>query len=415
LSRGEAPAATATPQVRFQPYVSLQATYDTALANTGVSSGGQIAHASATGLRLGWGLTGAHSWAHSRLGMSYHGSLSHYPSSSTFDTMDHSMLIGFTQNLSRHTTLALGESAGMFSRDFGLKGLPQSVPFDPNTLFLPTTDYFDNRTYFVSSQADLTVQTSARTSFNFGGGNYVTIRRSAALSNSTNELARADMQHRLTRRVTLGAAYSFMHFSHERPHGETDVHSVGPTLAIRVNRWFELTSLIGATRVESKFVQQAAVDPVITAVLGITSVQQLVYRVDYLKVPTFMARASRAVRNGYVYATGGHSVTPGNGLFETSYAYSMTGGYTYTGLRRWSANAQAAYSDAQAIGTVSGNYSTFSGALSIARKIFGTVSFSASLSARQYSSRDYKGYDRFIYTGYAGLTWAPGNAPVRLW
>jgi hypothetical protein len=415
LSRGEAPSAMSAPTIRFQPYVSLDANYDTALSNVALNEDGQIAHEAALGVRVGWGISGAHRWAHTRIGLSYHGTMLHYPKSSTFDSMNHSLLLGINHQLSRKVSLVLNESAGMFSRDLGLLGLPQSVPFDPSTTFIPATDYFDNRTYYLGSTADLVIQQTARLSFDLGGSAFLTRRRSRALDGSLIETARGDVQYRLTRRATIGAVYNFTTFQFNQSRGDTTVHMFGPSFSVRVNRWLELTGMVGAARVESKFLNSAPVDPAIAALLGITSTQQIVHRVDYLNVPTFSARLSRAFRTGVIYAYGGHAVTPGNGLFETSFAYSVAGGYNYTGLRRWSINAQVMYTDAQSIGSISGNYTSETATVSVARKIVGDLHMNMRYSARQYGSSTYAGYNRFVNGASVGLTWAPGDVPVRLW
>jgi hypothetical protein len=405
----------AAPEIRFRPYISAEANYDTGLANVAITDHGQLANAAAIGARLSWGVTGVHSWKRTRLGLNYHGDVVHYPGQGQYDSTDQSLMLGVNHQVTRHVSLSLSETAGLFSRNFGVTGLPETVPFDPSTMFIPNTDYFDNRTYYLGSQASVTYQKSARTSFNFSGGAFITKRRSSALDGSIAEAARGDWLYRISRRLSAGATYSYMHIGYTRTQGGTDVHTFGPTMGLRVNRWLELTGMLGVTRVESKFVSQTSVDPLIAQLLGITSAPQIIHRVDYFKIPNFMTRASRTFRTGVVYVSAGHSVMPGNGLFLTSYAYTVSAGYSYTGLRRWSINMQPTYLTADSAGTISGNYSAVSGRASIARKVGAGVYFIAAFNATRYGSTTYASYNRVIYTGTMGFRWSPGEVPLRLW
>src|SRR5262249_37538768 len=149
LTRGEAPSAMSAPKIFFRPFVEVSANYDTGLAGVAVTPNGDLANASSYGVGLAWGVSGTHSWRHTLLGLDYRGSLYHWLNQTSYDGIDQSIMLGITHQLSRHMTLNLRESAGMFTRDFGLKTLPQTVPFDPSSAFTPTTDYFDNRTIYL--------------------------------------------------------------------------------------------------------------------------------------------------------------------------------------------------------------------------------------------------------------------------
>jgi hypothetical protein len=92
----------------------------------------------------------------------------------------------------RHISLTLGESAGVFQRAFGLGSLSQGVPFDPSQSYIPTTDFFDNRTYYLTTQVDLRIQKTARLSFNLGGNNFLTRYRAKGLVGTTGLGARGD-------------------------------------------------------------------------------------------------------------------------------------------------------------------------------------------------------------------------------
>lgn len=226
---------------------------------------------------------------------------------------------------------SLDTSAGTFTRDFGLNGLSSTVPFDPTTTNIPTTDFFDNRTKYVSSVADLILQVHEHVSVDLGGGGAVVSRQSSALHGTAAANAHGDLQYRFSRHATIGASYTYFHFDFTRIFGATDVHGVAGAFALQITRLLEFTGYAGFARAESKFVQTVAVDPAIAALLGISKGTQVVHTIDYL--PNVSGRLSQTFQRGVAYVSGGHTVVPGNGLFLTSYATTLLGGYTYTGIR----------------------------------------------------------------------------------
>jgi len=183
--------------------------------------------------------------------------------------------------------------------------------------------------------------------------------------------------------------------------------------AVRITRQFEFTAYAGALRSETKFIQSVPVDPVVEALLGASLGSVVIHRVDWL--PTGNARLSRTVQNGVLYIAGGHTVTPGNGLFLTSKMTSLMSGYTYTGLRRWSFNSEASAGLGTSIGNILGNYNTYAGAVTVSRQIRSGVSVLASFGARHYDSPDFAAYRRTFYTTRIGVGFSPGDVPLRIW
>jgi hypothetical protein len=413
LSRGEAPAAMAAPEIRFRPFVEANMVYDTGLANVGVNDQGQLATAASLGTSIVWGLSGAHSWKHVRLGLDYRGGFTHYTEQSSYDSFDHSLMLAVTNHITRHITVNLHETAGLMTRDFGLLDLPQTVPFDPSTAFIPTTDYYDNRTYYLNSHADLVVQKSARMSFYFSGDSFLTRRHSSALDGINGYMARGDVQYRLSRRTTIGANYTYMSYRFTRATGGTDIHGVSGTYSLRVSRWTEISGYAGFMRAESKFVQVIPIDPAIAALLGISSAAQIVHKIS--TIPNLSGRISRTFRTGVVYAAGAHTIIPGNGLFDTSYASTVAGGYSYTGLRRWSSGIHADYVRASSVGLIGGRYDGAGAGLSLSRQIGRGFHFVTSYTLRRYGSPDYAKYNRTIYDARVGIGFSPGDVPLRIW
>jgi hypothetical protein len=402
-----------SPQISFRPFVEVSGVYDTGLAGVAVNSQGDLATEASAGVQLAWGVSGSHSWRHTQIGLDYHGDILHYAATTFYDSTDQSLLFGVKHQFTRHISLNLRNSAGMFSRNSGLLGLPQTIPFDPFQSFIPTTDFFDNRTIYGSSMADLMIQKTSRLSFDIGGGGFINRRRSTALYGVTGAVATADVQYRLTRRSTIGANYNYNHYSFTGIFSSTDSHGVAGSYAIQLTRRLEFSGYAGFMRVETKFIQDVPVDPAVAAIIGITQGVQVVYSTRY--VPNISARLSRTFSRGVLFINGGHTVTPGNGLFLTSTTTTANAGYTYTGLRRWSFNMAVGYNNNNSIGNVVGNYGGTTGNLSISRKITRSVHTVASFSARQYNSPDFDKYNRVIYEAKFGVGFAPGDVPIRIW
>jgi hypothetical protein len=401
------------PQIDFRPFIEVAGVYDTGLTGVIANDQGQLGGTDAAGVEISGGISGIHSWRHTLLGLDYRGAYRHYDRQTYYDGSDQSLLLGLTQQLSRHTTLSLREGAGMFTRDFGILGLSQTVPFDPASTFVPTTDFFDNRTIYLSTQADLTFQKTARLSFDVGGDGFLARRRSSALYGITGGSARGDMQYRLSRRTTLGVAYNFTQYEFTHIFSGTDLHALVGAYSVRLSRNTEFTAWAGAMRAETKFIQTVPLDPVVVALLGQTQGNVIVYRVDYL--PTFSARLSRTLHNGVLFASGGRTITPGNGLFLTSRSSTATIGYSYTGLRRWSFSSAASTNLSTSIGNVNGTYRGYAGTLTVSRQIRGSLSWFTSFSARRYNSPDFTGYNRTIYNVRVGFGFSPGDVPLRIW
>jgi hypothetical protein len=414
LSRGEAPAAMSAPEIKFRPFAELTATYSTGLSGVAVTDAqGDLPNLDSYGGELGWGLSGTHSWKHTKLGIDYRGSLSHYFNQSGFDSLTESFLLGLTQRVTRHITFTLRESAGMFERAFGQGALSQTASFDPSQSYIPTADFFDNRTYYVSTQADLKIQKTARLSFDLGGDNFLTRYRAAGLVGTTGLGARGDVQYRLNRRSTIGAVYNFQHFLYNGQFGSADVHSMGVTYSRALAARTEFSVTAGVSRVEQTFIESVPVDPVIALLLGISSTAEIAHFVNW--IPSGNVRLSQVFHQGVAYVSASRGITPGNGLFTTSYSDTVSGGYTYTGVRRWSLNALTSYIRAESVGNYRGIYSSVMGGLTASRQLMRSVHFVAGYDVRTYDSPDFHNYNRLVQEARIGLGFTPGDVPLRIW
>jgi len=413
LSRGEAPTTIDRAQITFRPFVEARASYDTALSGVAVTPAGEIAHTSSLGTGLVWGVSGAHSWRHTFAGVQYRGSINHYARQTYYDNVDQSLLFSVVHQFSPHVTLSLSESIGSYSRDFGLGGLAQTIAFDPATTSVPTTDFFDNRTTYYATQANLIYNRTRRLSFAMSGSFSIVGRRSAALLGSMAEMAMGDVQYRLTRRSTIGAAYEYTHFDFGHAVASTDAHTVIGSFSLALSRRSEFSIYGGVSRVETKYIRTEPVDPVIGALLGITGAQQIVHSLG--NISTAGARISRAFFRGVAYANSGYRITPGNGLFLTSYSIYSNAGYNLTRGRHWSFGAYVSYDRSESVANYQGDYSTAAASFRAARSLGRLMHFAATYSLRRYDSPTFSGYQRLVQQAGVGIAFAPGDVPLRMW
>jgi hypothetical protein len=413
LSRGEAPAAMASPQIDFRPFIELGGIYDTGLSGVGVNSQGQLGNEASFGLELTVGISGTHSWRHTKIGLDYRGSIQRYAQTTSLNSSNQSLMLGIVHQVSHHVSLTLNENLGLYSQNFGFQGLSSTVPFDPSTTYAPTTDFFDNRTEYFSTQANLIIQKTARLSFSMGGDGVEVRRSSSALYGVIGASAHADVQYRLTRRSTIGADYSFTHYDYIGVLSGTDMHAVEGVYSVRLSRWLEFSGSGGLARAETRFIQNVPIDPAIAALIGTPEGTVLLDRIDHFTI--LNGRLSRTFPKGVAYISGGRGVTPGNGLFLTSVMDTAMAGYNYTGLRRWSFGVAAGYQRANSIGNVIGTYGGPTGTVTASRQIIRNVHGIASFSARQYSSASFALYNRLIYDARIGVGYSPGDVPLRIW
>ena len=413
LSRGDAPAAMAAPQISFRPFVEVTGVYDSDLAGVAINPQGQLPSSASEGIQVAFGISGSHSWRHTQIGLDYHGDVTHYNGNSFYDSTDHALLLGIKHQFTRHISFSLRNSAGLFSINTPNIGLPQTVPFDPSQSFIPSAAFFNNRTIYANTMADLVIQKSSRLSFALGGGGFLTQYRSGALYGLTGATARADVQYRLTRRSTIGADYNYTHFSFNNIFSSTDINGADLSYAVQLSQRLEFSGFGGFSRVETKFIQSVPLDPAIAAILGVSTGERVSYSARY--VPNINARLSRTFSRGVIYLSGGHTIIPGNGLFLTSTSTAGQAGYTYTGLRRWSFNASVGYAKNGSIGNVVGTYGGGTATVSMSRQISRGVHTVASFTAQRYNSGDFSQYNRTIYYVRLGIGFAPGDVPIRIW
>jgi hypothetical protein len=402
-----------TAQIDFRPFVSVTGTYAVGLNGVSVDANGAPVNDASFGVQLGYGVSGMHSWKHTKVGLNYTGSFAHYSKTFYDGLSSQSLQLSITHQLSRHAMLSLNTSAVYYGSNRASPTLPQTIEFDPATTYLPTNDFFDNRTIAISTQPSLAIQRSRRLSFVVGGDGFLVRRWSSALYGVKGIGAHGDLQYRVNKRSTVGAMYSFIHYSFTGIYGSTDSHTLAATYSASVSRSIQFSATGGVSRYENIFVETVPIDPAIAAVIGISTAQRVTYLSSY--IPNLSARLSKVVPRGSVFVSAAHGINPGNGLFLTSTSTSVGGGYNYSGIRRWALSAGAAYNNSTSQGNVLGQYGSYSVTVSASRQVAPLTHGVLSFNARKYDSGDFRNYNKWSYSANLGLSFTPGDIPVRLW
>ena len=420
LSRGEAPGPMSAAANNFVFSLTLTSDYTNGLIGlSAVNAQGQQAGAFGGGVVIG--ATGGHSWQHTQLGLNFSGSFKDYTQATSYNGDSQGLSLNLSHLFAPHVALVLRENGGIYSRFLpSTVSQSSSVPFDPSQTYIPAAEFSDNRTIYSTTQANLMVQESAQLSFDLGGGYFLNEQRSSALYGAAGQTATADVQYRLSPHFTIGANYTFFHFSYTHSLGGADVHAAGFSASYRISRRAEFSFFAGPSRMQSSFEQAVPIDPAILAILCPSSERVPCPGRDGLVItnstswgPNFGARISRSFLRGVAYVNAGESITPGNGLFLTSRATTASAGYGYSGLRSWSMNVSAMYRSAMSLGNVIGRYTDMGATYRMSRQITGSLSFVSSFNAMRYQSASFTGYNRMIYTASVGLGFSSRNEPVR--
>jgi hypothetical protein len=219
--------------------------------------------------------------------------------------------------------------------------------------------------------------------------------------------------YRASRRSTVGVMYSYMHYSFTGLPGGSDAHTVVGSYSRSLSPTMQMSASGGITKYENVFVQLVPIDPAIAAVIGISSALRVSYQSAIM--PDLAFRLSKVVPRGTVFVYASNSLNPGNGLFLTSTSTNAGAGYNYSGLRRWTISAGANYNRSNSVGNVLGSYGSYSASLSASRQVGPMTHGVFSFYARKYDSPDFKNYNKWSYGVNLGLSFSPGDIPVRLW
>ena len=417
LSRPGGPSNQPATTLSFRPYASIRGIYDTGLTGFSVNEAGELPDTDAGGVEVAIGAYAYRNWQRTMAAFQYTGDYRHYSGKTSYNGSNHFGTFGVTRQQTSRIQFGFRQVAGTFSRSFGGFGgqfltLAPSVIQTP--IQTPADELFDNRTYHLSTNGDLTYQKSARLSFSIGAGAFFVRRQAAQLLGVGGTMAQGDIAYRVSRRATIGVSYAFVHYGYTDAFGGADLHTVGINYSNRLSRRWELGLMLSGIRLESQTIRRVSVDPIVAAITGLRTALEAYHAVGYMNGTG--ARLNRSFRHASLTFGYTQGVSPGNGLLLTSRQRVATVSYSYTGFRRWSVYAASSYSGLGSVTNQVAKYQRIQGQVGFSRNLLrDDFHLVATFSARKYTT-DFQAFPSRVQSRIlVGISYSPGDVPLSMW
>jgi hypothetical protein len=205
----------------------------------------------------------------------------------------------------------------------------------------PAGEIFDNRVYMVSGATGFTYNHSARWAFTGQAGVFVTTRRKSTLADVRGVLGRGSAAYSLSRRTSVGTAYSYNYFFFPHGFGEVRVQTLMGTFSRQLDRRWTIHLAAGPLQTSGERLQTVTLDPIIAQLTGQTSGIE-VYKGStstWAAQGSLIGRFQRSSLN-FDYFRG---VIPGNGLYISSFSEYLSGGYNIPRGRDWTFGVNGGY------------------------------------------------------------------------
>jgi hypothetical protein len=415
LNRGGAPTVSGKAGLAsLRPFITLNTIYDNGLAGT-TDPLGRLS--SAYGVESTFGLKINRSWKQSSLALDYRGAFRHYSRSTYYDGMDNDLQLTYKRQFTPRLSIQVDEGASRVQHPFSMpistyysSGL---TTYDPTYSGLTVNELTDTPTTVLMSKARVVYQLSARLSASVAGNGFVVRRETPGLIGTSGYTASGDIAYRLSRYQTVAVEYYFGHFDFQNLYGQSDMHGIGVSYAVRLGRRWEASVTAGGMRVESLALGQVQLRPEIAQLLGRSYGISKRYYANYM--PRFGAHLTRAFKHASVSAGYDRSVLPGNDLFRTSASESYNLGFSYAGLQRWRFDTGLGYTRYSALAQQAlGRYHNVFGSAAFSYRLGKGLSAIGRVDGRRYSIQT-ANLERTYYRGQLGVAWSPGDYPLSLW
>jgi hypothetical protein len=395
----------------YRFYAEVTGIYDSSLIPVATDQAGNLVRSNGSvGVEAGFGITGSRTWHHDKLAVDYHGAYRHYANNSYFDAIDQFVNATYTHQFSRRISMQARGTAGTNSLTNG--GLTY-LPLQNTDLYaVPTNELFDNRTDFLQARVDLTWHKSLRLSVNLGAESFLVRRRSLSLASLNGYNGHADVSYRLTRRQTITANFERTEFDFLRRFGSANITMFGGGYSVGLGRRWDFAARVGAARIDFVGLTLVNVDPAIAAIVGQNTAVVVFHRISY--IPVVEAQLIRRFERSSLTAAFSESYSPGNGVYLTSKQTAGTVGYSYTGLRKMTFAASAAYSRLHSLGQTLQDYNGESASVGVTYKLVTNTHLETRYDFRHYNTQN-GGFKQNSSRVSVGLGFSPGERPLPIW
>jgi hypothetical protein len=393
--------------VSLRFFVNASGIYDNGLQPYSLDTTGHLATIDGLwGTEVALGAYGVHNFRRAKLGLDYKGTYRHYSEKSFYDGSDHQLALGYTYLKSRRLIFDMRQLAGSVSQGTSFAGYLAAVP---DAIVTPSSLLFDNRANFLQSSLDVNYRQSERTTLTFGGEGFGVWRKAKGLIGMQGWNLHGTIQHRLSQRTTVGASYMHAHYDFPKAFGESEINSFTGILATQLGRSWILTLRGGAFQAEVQGLQRVAVDPVIAALLGVSSTVETFYRKSIF--PQWDVSLDRRFQRADLLFQYRRGVSGGNGVYLTSREETATGAFNYTATRKWSFSMSAGYSRLNGIGQDLQPYTQFIGGSGVTYAITSPIHVFARYDARHQEIVNVLSRQT-SYRAAVGISFSPGDVPL---
>jgi hypothetical protein len=362
------------------------------------------------GIAVEGGVHGVHSWKRSQLALNYAGSYTKYFNYDAYNSNNHSLTLGYTDQISRRLKLDLRESAGSLTNGTG--PVANAASADLSSSFTPAVRLFDARTYYLQSSVSATWLQSARMSYTAGASGFLQNLKSTGLSNGWGYSFNGNIMRRLSKSSTIGGTYAYSHFEFPGFSSQSNSHVFQGLYATGLGRFWTLSIEAGATVSTGEGLVSYAIDPVLAAIFGQTTITGIArYQTIYPSGTIALKRQFRRAALGLNYYRG---VNSGNGAYTTGRLDNVYASISYTGLRKVNLGADGGYYVLKAIGQNIGSFSQYSAGAGVTYALGRDMHLSLRYDYRDQQV-DISNYKRNGSRASIGLNFSPGSLPLSLW
>ncbi len=394
-------------------FAGVQGTYDNGLTGLRLDSNGGLISGSGVGVDGNAGVYGSKRLKRGSFGINYSGHYRQYSNQTVANGIDQNLSIYTSRQLTKRSTLAFNANGGTTNRPFGMPLFGTSIDPSNSGFFAPNTEVFDNRVYFGSGGLEYVLQKSARLSYGVSGTGFATRRTGNILFGVTGASAGANVAYRISRRQTITVGYQFFTFNFTRNFGDSYGHGTHVGYSMQLGKRVQFGFQGGAIRLESLGLRSSQIDPVIAALIGVSTVQEVFYNTSYL--PTGMASLTfRANRLHSFSANAGMMVSPGNGVINTSRAQNIGGSYSYSGIRNLGINVSSFYSKLASLVGDNQSFNSLQTSVGVSTRISDQLFLSLNTGNRRFLDSGTNAFKRSSLFVSGGLTWSPNTIPISI-
>jgi hypothetical protein len=400
-------------QVKWQESAGFSFVYDTGISRQVNLDGSLGPPITLVGTQLNWSLSGRHYFRRDQVSVSYTGNFTNYAGNNGFTGMNQTANVTYEHVLSRRLMLNLSGAGSILSQNYVLDNQPvgPETIANINLASSPNIQIYDTGAKQFTSTADLTWQKTSRLSFSMGASYFGISQNSPTLLGMTGQQARADANYRLTRKMTVGAYYSFSHYLYPHGFGNSDTNTIGAIYSYAFNRTMQIRFRGGLSRVQSVGLETVPINPVIAALLGVSTGVIDAYTI--YRTSDFSAQLIKDFRGGRTGSISfARGISPGNGVFQTSQQESISGTLSARVFRAYLFNAAIGRDTLSSVSQNLGKYQSEYGQFGLSRTYRRGIGLSLSLEYR-YFDVGTLGFLRNQLRITSGIAWSSGNG--RLW